>query len=201
MSLASGIRLRFPKLRVFCIETRVEHAKCDLLEGLSRLLRHGEAPIEIELAVGLEAYDEQIRNQRLQKGLTQAAFEVFLRKIAQQGHRLKCYLMQKPVLGMTNEEAIKDVKKGIRYLGHTSDTYGVPINIHLNPTFVPRGTPLEVAFRNGKYTPPRLVDVVDAVLYRRGRSVFIYVRGLAVGTVWGQSAGNDESPRTQVPGA
>ena len=85
---------------------------------------------------------------------------------------------------MTDEAAIQDVKEGIDYLSRLAETYDVPINMHLNPTFVARGTALETGFRRGEYAPPQLADVMDAVLHGHRKSISIFVglndEGLAV---------------------
>ena len=122
-----------------------------------------------------EAFDDHIRNHLFRKGLALPAFEELARNVARSGLRLKCYFMQKPVVGMSDQDAVHDIQRGIDYLSGIADRYGVPINLHLNPTFVSRGTLLEASFLAGKYTPPRLCDVARAALHGQGKSISIFI--------------------------
>jgi uncharacterized Fe-S cluster-containing MiaB family protein len=96
------------------------------------------------------------------------------------------YFMQKPLATMSDAEAIEDIVNGIEYLSELKERYGVPIHMHLNPTYGATGTPLEVAFKNGTWTPPRLEDVTQAIKEGLQRSrtpvkifVGLYDEGLA----------------------
>ena len=112
------------------------------------------------------------------------SFERFVARIAPYRYHLKCYFMQKPVPEMSDDAAIRDIQRGIDYLATLARKHAIPINIHLNPTYVGGGTRLETAFREGRYVPPRVVDVAAAVRHARGQplSVFIglHTEGLAV---------------------
>jgi len=92
--------------------------------------------------------------------------------------------MLKPVPGMTDEDAVRDIEAGIDYLSEQALAHGVDMNMHLNPTFVAHGTPLEKSFRAGEYSPPRLRDAARAALHARGKNLSIYVgindEGMAV---------------------
>jgi radical SAM enzyme (TIGR01210 family) len=184
MALLARINLDLPALSVLSIETRPEYVDWDELAFISRALAERERAATLELAIGFEAFDERIRNEVFVKGLTFERFERLLAAVARHGFRVKCYLMQKPVAGMTNEEAVEDVRRAIDYLDECSRRTGVPINLHLNPTFVARGTPLAAAFERGEYTPPALADVAQAVLHARNKAVSVFVglfdEGLAV---------------------
>ena len=184
MHLVAQINLLFPNLRVVSLETRVEYVDIAELEFLSRAMKERDKPATIELAIGFEAFDDHIRNNVFLKGLTLRAFEGLVSRVAKPHLRLKCYFMQKPVAEMTDDEAVGDVQSGIEYLNGVMEASGVAIAMHLNPTYVARGTALESAFRDKRYTPPRLRDVVRAVLHGKDRSISIFVglndEGLAV---------------------
>ncbi|MBI2047165.1 hypothetical protein HYT26_03315 [Candidatus Pacearchaeota archaeon] len=184
MYLLAKLNLHLPNLAVCSIETRAEYVDLAELEFISRVIKEGETPTELELAIGFEAFDESIRNRIFKKGLSLKLFESFVGRISPYQYGLKCYFMQKPVPGMSDEEAILDIQHGIDYLSRIASIYEIKINMHLNPTFVAKGTPLEKSFLKGKYTPPRLIDVAKAALHAEGAriSVFIglYDEGLAV---------------------
>lgn len=188
LHLLVQINLLLPRVRVVTFESRPEYV--DLLElgFMARVMKERPSPATLEIAVGFEAFDERIRNRLFRKGLTFRAFETLAERMAgaARGHtlQLKCYFMQKPVVGLTDEEALADVQRGIEYLHQVSVRFGVRINLHLNPTYVARGTPLEEAFIAGEYQPPRLSDVAQAVLHARGTSISVFVglsdEGMAV---------------------
>lgn len=185
MYLVAQVNLHLPALRTLCLETRPEYIDAAELEFLSRAIREAHTPeATIEVAIGFEAYDDEIRNQAFRKGLSLGSFERIAKLLARHGFRLKCYFMQKPVTGMTDEEAIADVANGIAYFDEIAREHQLEIQMHLNPTYAAHGTPLEQAFREGRYSPPKLVDVARAALNARGTAVPVFLglydEGLAV---------------------
>ena len=184
MYLLTQLMLHFPALHAVSLETRAEYVDLSELEFLSRAIGEGASPAETEIAIGFEAFDDHIRNKAFLKGLSLETFEQMVARVAGTHLRLKCYFMQKPVVGMTDEDAIVDIQRGIDYLSEISLKHKVPINMHLNPTYVARGTPLETAFREGIFSPPCLMDVVRAVIHSKGKPISVFVglndEGLAV---------------------
>lgn len=184
MYLMAKLNMHCADMTVLTIETRPEYIDLAELEFLSRALKEAETPAELEIAIGLEAFDDAVRNDFFDKGLDLATFETMVKKIAPYHFRLKCYLMQKPVPEMTGEQAVEDVMAAIDYLSDIATQHKVHINIHLNPTYVAFGTILETSFHDGSYTPPLLKDVARAVRHGEGKNISIYVglndEGLAV---------------------
>jgi radical SAM enzyme (TIGR01210 family) len=182
--LLAKLNLHLTNLNVVSIETRPEYVDLAELEFIARVLAEGDTMTHLEVAIGFEAFDEHIRNDLFQKGLALPIFERLAQNLASYGFRLKCYFMQKPVPDMTDEEAIADIHRAIEYLGRIAQEYKVVINMHLNATYVGAGTPLELALREGRYTPPRLRDLAAAARHARHQpiSVFLglYDEGLAV---------------------
>ncbi|UCH98486.1 MAG: hypothetical protein JSV88_17015 [Candidatus Aminicenantes bacterium] len=181
---AAKMNMNCPNISVLTLETRPEYVDLAELEVLHRALQEGKHPTNLELAIGIEAFDDKIRNQYFQKGLNMETFESMVKKIAQYGYKLKCYFMLKPVPGLSEEEAIEDIVKGIDYLDSISRKYHIEINMHLNPTYVAQGTALETEFRNGNYQPPKLESVQKAVLAAERKQISLFVglndEGLAV---------------------
>lgn len=172
--LIAKLNLHLPHLAVLTLETRVEYVDPPELEFMARALREGETPTALELAIGFEAFDERIRNEIFRKGLKLAQFEALVRTVARYGFGLKCYFMQKPVPQISDEAAVQDIHAAIDYLSGLAGETGVPINLHLNPTYVAFGTPLEASFRRGEYTPPRLADVARALARAEGRPITVF---------------------------
>jgi radical SAM enzyme (TIGR01210 family) len=175
LHLLVRINQELPQMTVLSVETRAEYVDIEELEFLARVMRERSTPAEIELAVGFEAFDDDLRNGVFKKGLSLATFERLVDRIRHPNFRLKCYFMQKPVVMMSDTEAVEDICRGIDYLHEVSRRTGVRINMHLNPTFVAKGTPLEESFRRGTYSPPQLDDVMRAVLHGAGKSISIFV--------------------------
>lgn len=182
--LMAQLNLHFPNLSVLSFESRLEYVDVEELEFFARALKEGDTPTELELAIGFEAFDDNIRNNIFFKGFKLRIFEKFIKKIALYRYRVKCYFMQKPVPGMTDNEAVQDIKNAIDYLGGVGEKYDLKINLHLNPTYVAFGTPLEQSFKKGEYSPPKLIDVARAAIYAKGANISVFVglydEGLAV---------------------
>ncbi len=178
------MNIHCPNIGELTIESRPEYVDMAELEVLSRALVEGETPTRLEIAVGFEAFDDHIRNEHFHKGLSLDLFEDLVEKLARYRYRLKTYFMLKPVPGMSDEQAVGDIHRAIAYLDRISRKHDIAINLHLNPTFVARGTALEEAFREGRYSPPALEAVRRAVLPARGSSLSIFIglsdEGLAV---------------------
>ncbi|MBI4664399.1 MAG: hypothetical protein HY735_36855 [Verrucomicrobia bacterium] len=173
--LIAKLNLHLPQMSVLCLETRAEYVDVAELEFIARALKEGATPTTLELGIGFEAFDDRIRNQVFKKGLKLEQFEALCRKVATYGFGLKCYFMQKPVPGMTDEEAVLDTERAIDYLSEKSREYGIRINLHLNPTYVAFGTVLEQCFRKGEYSPPKLKDVARAALRAEGKPITIFL--------------------------
>jgi radical SAM enzyme (TIGR01210 family) len=154
------------------------------LEFIARVLAEADTPVQLELSIGFEAFDDVIRNQTYDKGLSLETFESLVADVAPYGYHLKCYFMQKPVPGMTDEEAIEDIRRAVDYLSETADRQGVNINMHLNPTYVAAKTMLEKALRKRQFTPPRLRDVAEAARHARDKRLSVFIglsdEGLAI---------------------
>ncbi len=173
--LIARLNLHLPKLAVLTMETRIEYVDAPELEFIARALKEGETPTTLELAIGFEAFDDHIRNDVFSKGLQLAQFETLCQMIARYQFRLKCYFMQKPVPDLSDEAAVQDIWRAIDYLSAKSRQYQVPINMHLNPTYVAYGTVLERRFRMGEYSPPRLHDVARAALHAEGKPISVFL--------------------------
>lgn len=184
MYLMAHLNLHLPNLSVLSIETRPEFVDHEELEFLSRALNEGDTRTELEIGIGFEAFDNEIRNNFFNKGLPLETFEDLVKKIAPYKYRLKCYFMLKPVPGITDAQAVADIHQAIDYLSRIQKNYNIPINMHLNPTFVAKGTVLEEEFKKGNYYPPKLIDVVLAARHARNKNISIFIglydEGLAV---------------------
>jgi radical SAM enzyme (TIGR01210 family) len=173
--LVTKLNLHFKNLKTVSIETRAEYVDFSELDFLSRTLKEGDHPTNLEIAIGFEVFNDKIRNEVFKKGLDLQVLEGLAKKLAKFDFHLKCYFMQKPIVEMTNKEAIEDIKKGIDYLSEISKKYNIRINMHLNPTYVATGTILERDFKKGLYQPPKLSDVIKALRHGKNKGISIFV--------------------------
>ncbi len=184
MYLIAKINLHLRLVSVVTLETRPEYVDDAELEFIARAIAESEGKTALEIAVGFEAFDDRIRNDVFRKGLSLKVFEELVDRIAAHGFHLKCYFMQKPVVGMTDDEAVADIHAAIDYLAQLTQQRKVHINMHLNPTYAARGTPLADAYQAGEFEPPTLVDVARAARHARGKQVHLFLglndEGLAV---------------------
>ena len=195
--IAAKLNLECPNLTTVSIETRPEYVDVEELQILCRAFQELDPAAALELAIGFEAFDDTIRNQHFQKGLDLIKVENLLTKMSRvnqqfikkfhndfKSMKLKTYFMLKPIVGMSEEEAIQDICSGIDYLSDAANRYNIEINMHLNPTYVAKGTQLETEFLKGNYTPPSLESVKKVVQYAEGKNISIYVglndEGMAV---------------------
>lgn len=131
---------------------------------MKRALVEGNSETELELGIGFEAFDDHIRNDLFDKGLDKNDFIDFLQMVSGFKYSVKCYFMLKPVPGITDEEAIEDISNAILFLSKMSKKFGVKINMHLNPTYVAKGTKLVKPFEDGEFVPPTLIDVAKSII-------------------------------------
>ena len=180
----SQMNIHCPGISVLTMESRPEYVDRAELEVIARAIAEGETASRLEVAIGFEAFDDTIRNEHFKKGLTLDAFEKLASMLSDYDFMLKTYFMLKPVPGITEEEAVADIHAGMRYLDAIADRYNLDINMHLNPTYVAAGTPLETAFRKGDYVPPLMESVRKAVLGAQGMRISVFAglfdEGLAV---------------------
>ena len=175
MYLIAKLNIYFLDMEILSIESRPEFVNPVQLEFVHWALQEGNTSTNLEVAIGFEAFDEDIRNKKFKKGLKLEVFEEFVAKMARHGFAIKCYFMLKPVSGVTDEEAVEDIHKAIDYLDKITKKTGVKMNMHLNPTYVSAGTPLEESFASGEYIPPTLQDTVRAAIHAKGKSITMFI--------------------------
>lgn len=167
------MNMECPGVRMLTLESRCEYIDEAELEVLARALKEGGA--NLELAVGFEAFDDKIRNKVFKKGLSLASFEKTVALAARHGFHVKAYFMLKPVVEMTEENAVADIHRAMDYLEETASKHKAVVNMHLNPTYAAKGTQLEAAFREGRYAPPTLETLRRAAAHGKGKKISLYL--------------------------
>lgn len=149
---------RVPSVRVVMVESRPELITDHVLEEAQAALTGPS----LEVGIGLESANDTIRQERIRKGFTLSTFEQAARKLADHGVQLLVYVLLKP-LGTGEEEAIEDALATARYLARLARELELIVRVALEPTFVVKGTPLHEELSAGRYTPPSLWSVLQAV--------------------------------------
>lgn len=146
------------------LETRTEYATEEVLSDLVDILRGKE----IEIAVGLESYNDMVLRYCINKGLTLKNFEKRARVI-QSIANLRVYLLIKPPF-LTEKEAIDDTVASTKYLRNTIR----PNSIHLEPCTIQRHSLVYHLWKKGFYRLPWLWSIVE-ILNQLNDSNSIYV--------------------------
>jgi archaeosine synthase beta-subunit len=139
-------RLLFETLPEFVTPERVDPLRAEF---------HGE----LEVALGLESTDPTVLSRYVHKGESPAEYLAAGDRLRGWGVRSKAYLLLKPPY-LTETEALGDVVRSVRDSAGHFDTLSV------NPVHIQNGTVVEWLYHRGRYRPPWLWSVVEAL--RRG---------------------------------
>jgi uncharacterized Fe-S cluster-containing MiaB family protein len=190
VELARLAARRLPALRTLLLDSRPEFITGPALAELLAVLAPGERTIGLEIAIGLESADDEIRNRKIRKGFSLASFERAAEAIAGAGASLAVYLLLKPP-GVDEEAAIADVIQSGSYLAELGSRIGLGgrpepsepgarppgsrLRVALEPTLVILGTALHAEHLAGRYRSPSLASVVRATLGLAGLGLQVHV--------------------------
>jgi radical SAM enzyme (TIGR01210 family) len=148
-------------VRVLLVESRPEYITAESLSRLAESIARPQPPA-LEIGIGLESADDRIREGYLRKGMSHRAFEGGVKRLREGGADLLAYVMLK-AMPMSDQDALQDVVRTAEYVHETACKHGVRARIALQPTFVLPGTGLAADFLAGRYAPPSLRLVLEAV--------------------------------------
>lgn len=149
------------KARRFLFETLPEFATVERLQPLSEAFAG-----EVEVALGLETTDPHVLSRYVHKSTGPGEYLAAADRIRSLGQRTKAYLLLKPPY-LTESEAIDDVVRSVEEAAAHFDAVSV------NPVHIQNGTVVEWLYHRGRYRPPWLWSVVEALragARRRGGS-------------------------------
>ncbi|MHA1725403.1 MAG: archaeosine biosynthesis radical SAM protein RaSEA [Promethearchaeota archaeon] len=144
---------REQKIKEFVVESRPEFITPEKLREMKTFLKEKQ----IEIGIGLETVNDEIRMKYINKGFT---FNEFLEKVKicnefQIG--VKVYLLFKPPF-LNEQAAIDDLKNSIKVLKK------MPIStISINPMNIQKGTLVEYLWLQGRYRPPWFYSLVECL--------------------------------------
>ncbi|HJN78319.1 MAG TPA: hypothetical protein QGF58_30680 [Myxococcota bacterium] len=161
-----------PELELVSLETRPEYVEDWELRVLTEVLGEG---VQVEVAIGYETHDPDLRNRVLGKGLIEPELRKLMRTIADHGGALKAYLMLKPHHSLSEEGGVQEAINGLEHLRSLGEEHGVPVSIHLNPTYIAEGCALTEELVAAGYQPPELSSVIRVAEGALSRGLPLYV--------------------------
>jgi radical SAM enzyme (TIGR01210 family) len=151
-----------PNLKKIIFETRIdEYTDFVQLKELSLEIGKTNPNIKIELAIGFEIFNDELRNGYYKKGLNKHTLEQKIAQLSQMNISLKVYMMFKAVPDklMSLDESIDDINNASVYFSKLSKQYNVDINLHISPTYLATGTKLYKDYKDNLYTPLTTKDI------------------------------------------
>jgi radical SAM enzyme (TIGR01210 family) len=158
LQITEILRDIFPRIS---FETQVAFITQDRIEALKKAA--SDKPIEF--TVGFETSNNDIRQKVLRKGLPQNLFERKIALLSKNNIFIRVYVMLKPSPYMSEAEGIEDCVSTIKYLHDLGEKNNNPIVVHLNPTFILKGSKFEAMAKAQHYKPPTLWSLAE-VLHR-----------------------------------
>ena len=132
------------------VESRTEQLTKEKLEWATSLNP------SFTVAIGLEAYDDEVLRFHVNKGFTVASWHRAVEQLRAFDLRVKTYLMFKPPF-MSEADALDHAVSWIASVAPYSD------EISVNPMNVQRGTVIDRLHRHGDYHPPWLWSLVEMI--------------------------------------
>ena len=111
---------------------------------------------QFSVAIGLEAYDDEVLRFHVNKGFTIKSWDRAVENLRKFNLRVKTYLMFKPPF-MSEGDALIHGAQWIRDVAERSD------EISVNPMNIQKGTVIDRLFRNNEYRPPWLWSLVQLI--------------------------------------
>ena len=111
---------------------------------------------EFTVAIGLEAYDDEVLRFHVNKGFTTKSWDRAVANLKKFNLRIKTYLMFKPPF-MSEADALDHCVSWIESVAEHSD------EISVNPMNIQRGTVIDRLHRHNEYRPPWLWSLVDMI--------------------------------------
>ncbi|HZY92758.1 MAG TPA: archaeosine biosynthesis radical SAM protein RaSEA [Thermoplasmata archaeon] len=139
------------KARRFLFETLPEFVTEEALRPLQEAFRG-----EIEVAQGLESSDPDVLKRFVNKGSPPEEYFAAADRLRALGVRRKAYLLLKPPY-LTEQESVRDVVGSVEAAAPRFDA------ISVNPVHIQGGTVVEWLYRRGRYRPPWLWSLVEAM--------------------------------------
>jgi archaeosine synthase beta-subunit len=145
------------KTQKIAVETRPEYVTETSMNLVNQKLSH----TELDIGIGLETSQDQIRDITINKGFRFQEYKKAVDIIHQHGYFIKTYILIKPPF-LTEKEAIMDTKKTIDHVLFLATKSDI---LSFNPTSIQKNTLVEYLWRRKQYRPPWLWSIIDILSY------------------------------------
>lgn len=143
---------KYKNIRKIIIESRPEFIDSSYIKELKEILQD----IELEIGIGLETADDNLRNLLINKGFMFSDYERAVKILKQYNVKILTYITVKHLF-QTDFEAMNDVVNTVKRIINYTDS------ISLEPISVQSGTLIDYFFKNKLYEPPKGWLVIDIV--------------------------------------
>lgn len=140
-------------LQKIMVESRAEFVTPEKIEQYKSAI--GEKTLEI--ALGLESANDEVRNICLKKGMSKQTFEKAVMLCKASGMQVFAYVFLKAHC-LDEKAAVEDAINSIKYCFNK----GVD-EVSLSCAFVQKGTPLYDLYQKGEFKPPTLRSIVKVI--------------------------------------
>jgi radical SAM enzyme (TIGR01210 family) len=140
------------------LESRPEYITDTKVESLKRILGN----IDLEIGIGLETADDEIRRTSIHKCFDLVEFERAVKVLSDNQTSLLVYLLIKPAY-LSERKAINDAINSGIYTFDLAKKLKLNTRIEYGPVFVQRDTPLYQLYAHRKYRTPWLWSVVEVI--------------------------------------
>lgn len=146
----SILKMAGEKARKVLVESRPEFVS---QKAIGMAFEHVE---NLEVAIGLETANDDIRRESINKGFKFTDFKRAAKLARENGVSVRTYLLMKP-LYLTEKEAMDDALKSIKIAGPLSDV------ISVNPMNIQNYTVVERQWKKNLYRPPWLWSLLEVL--------------------------------------
>lgn len=147
---------KYDQIKEVIVESKPEYIDEDSLKRLASII----SDKIFEIGIGLETSNEDTRLNKINKGITNAAFERAvntINSIQEYDVRAKSYLLVKPIL-ISEKQAIEEAIDSAKY----SKEVGVR-RLAYCPATVHGGTMMDSLWKRGSYNPPWIWSTVEII--------------------------------------
>jgi len=145
------------KIQKIAVESRPEYVTKKTMTYLKKIVTN----TEIDIGIGLETSQDNIRNLAINKGFTFKDYLNAVTMIHNHNFSVKTYMLIKPPF-LTEKETIKDAKTTIDHVLHHASDHDI---LSFNPTSVQKNTLIEYLWRRHQYRPPWLWSIIEILTY------------------------------------
>ena len=152
-----GRLLEGTSIKSIMLESRPQFITIHSLRRLKNIFKG----LNIEIAIGIETVNDDVRLNYLHKGYGINDIEMAISYLAKANMAVAGYVLLKPPI-FSEEQAINDVIKTSKYIFSFKEIYGIPSRVLLQPYYVPMSNKVNDCHLH-KYRPPYLWSIIEVL--------------------------------------